>query len=46
MAFRFFEVRNALDDDLLAELEILFVFDQNLTLSNNGKLDSDPSDVH
>lgn len=38
-------VGNALDDDHLAGLEMLFVFDQDLTLSHRGKLDRDPGDA-
>jgi hypothetical protein len=38
-------IGNAPDDDLLAGLEMLFVFDQDLTLSHRGKLDSDPGDA-
>ena len=42
IASRFEGMRNALDHDFLAEREILFALDRNLTLANQGKLDGDP----
>lgn len=44
VVFRFGWVRNALNDDLLAGLQLRFVLDQDLALSHRAQPDGDPCD--